>query len=109
MAVTLNRRAYDYAKELINEVRFVFDEREAWSEHQPSAQEENEYLRLYGFAQYGKWYLGATRNPRIPRGTMSFPMGISNISTGVASLARKAGRANTSTMTSRMRQRTCME
>ena len=29
-----------------------------WSEHQPSAQEENEYIEEYGFEQYGKWYLG---------------------------------------------------
>jgi len=42
MAVTLNRRAYEYAKELINQGKFVFDERDAWSEHQPSTQEENE-------------------------------------------------------------------
>jgi|SRR5579872_3054523 len=58
MAVTLNRRAYEHARELIDEGKFVFDERDAWSEHQPSAQEENEYIRLHGFAEYGKWYLG---------------------------------------------------
>jgi hypothetical protein len=27
-------------KELINEEKFVFDERDAWTEHRPSAQEE---------------------------------------------------------------------
>jgi hypothetical protein len=40
MAVTLNRRAYEHAKELISEQKFVFDERAAWSEHRPSAQQE---------------------------------------------------------------------
>jgi len=54
MAVTLNRRAYEHAKELINKGRFVFDERDAWSEHRPSAQQENEFIRLHGFAEYGK-------------------------------------------------------
>jgi hypothetical protein len=54
MAVTLNRRAYEQAKELIDEGRFVFDERDAWSEHRPSAQEENEFIRIHGFAEYGK-------------------------------------------------------
>jgi hypothetical protein len=58
MAVMLNRRAFEHAKELINEGRFVFDERDAWSEHRPSAQEENEFIRLHGFAEYGRWYLG---------------------------------------------------
>jgi hypothetical protein len=58
MAVMLNHRAYDHAKELISEGRFVYDERDAWSEHRPSAREENEFLRLHSFAEYGKWYLG---------------------------------------------------
>ncbi len=58
MAVTLNPRAYKHAKELISDGKFVYDERDAWSEHQPSAQEENEFIRRHGFAEYGKWYLG---------------------------------------------------
>jgi hypothetical protein len=57
MAVTLNRRAFDHAKDLVDEGRFVFDERDAWSEHRPSAQDENEFLRLHGFAEFGKWHL----------------------------------------------------
>ena len=40
MAVTLNRQAYEHAEELIEEGTFVFDERDARSEHQPSAQEQ---------------------------------------------------------------------
>ena len=55
MAATLNRRAYEHA---INNGRFVFDERDVWSEHRPSAQEENDFIRLHGSAKYGKWYLG---------------------------------------------------
>ena len=58
MAVKLNKRALQHAKELIQERRFVFDERDAWSEHQPSAEEENEFIRQHGFNEYGKWYLG---------------------------------------------------
>ena len=61
MAVTLNRRAYEHAKELIDEGRFVFDERDDWSEHRPSALQESEYIRLHGFAEPGKWYLGVER------------------------------------------------
>ena len=37
MAVKLNQTAFDYAKELIVAGKFIFDERDAWSEHQPSA------------------------------------------------------------------------
>jgi hypothetical protein len=56
--VKLNRRAYDHAKKLAKEDRVVVDERDAWSEHRPSAAKENEFLRLNGFTEYSKWYLG---------------------------------------------------
>jgi hypothetical protein len=76
MAVTLNRRAFEHAKELIDEGRFVFDERDAWSEHQPSAQEENDFIRLHGFAEYGKWYLGINdEKPKDTKGHYEFPYG----------------------------------
>jgi hypothetical protein len=41
MAVKLNERAFEHAKNLIEQGMFVFDEKDMWSEHQPSAQEEN--------------------------------------------------------------------
>jgi hypothetical protein len=44
MAVKLNRTAFDFAKELIVAGRFVFDERDAWSEHRPS---EDEFLAAH--------------------------------------------------------------
>jgi hypothetical protein len=58
MKLKLNRTAFEHAKELIDQRRFVFDERDAWSEHQPSAEDENEFIREHGFGEYGKWYLG---------------------------------------------------
>jgi hypothetical protein len=76
MAVTLNRRAYEHARELINDGRFVFDERDAWSEHRPSAQQENEFIRLHSFAEYGKWYLGINdEKPEDTKGHYEFPYG----------------------------------
>ena len=69
MAVTLNRRAYEHAKELINDGRFVFDERDVWSEHRPSAQEENDFIRLHDSAKYGKGYFQRRKacNPKDTR------------------------------------------
>jgi hypothetical protein len=58
VAVVLNRRAFAHAKELVEEGKFVSDERDAWSEHQPSAREENEFIERHGFGEYAKWYLG---------------------------------------------------
>jgi hypothetical protein len=109
MTVTLNRHAFEHAKELIDEGRFVFDERDAWSEHRPPAIEEREYTRLHGFAEYGKWYLEV--NSEKPENTKGhcFPIKISKMSTAAAYSLRKAVPANSSITTSRMRQRTCME
>ena len=76
MAVTLNRSAFEHAKELINEGKFVFDERDAWSEHQPSAQQENEFIQRHGFAEYGKWRLGINNEkPEDTKGHYEFPYG----------------------------------
>jgi hypothetical protein len=56
--VKLNRTAYDYAQELIRAGHRVLDERDDWSEHQPSAAEENEFIAEHGWSAYGRWHLG---------------------------------------------------
>jgi hypothetical protein len=76
MAVKLNRRAFEHAKELIDDGKFVFDERDAWSEHQPSAQQENDFIERHGFEEYGKWYLGINdARPKDTKGHYEFPYG----------------------------------
>jgi hypothetical protein len=58
MAVRLNERAYAHARRLVVEERVVLDDRDEWSEHRPSAEQENRYIDEHGFAEYGRWYLG---------------------------------------------------
>jgi hypothetical protein len=58
MAVKLNKQAFDHAKRLIEEGHVTLDDRDGWSEHQPSTQEENDFIKRHGFAEYGKWHLG---------------------------------------------------
>jgi len=58
MAVKLSKRAFAHGQELVKEGKVVFDEKDAWSEHQPSAKGENDFLRVHGFSEYGKCYLG---------------------------------------------------
>jgi hypothetical protein len=58
MAVKLSRTSYEYAQELIKEGRVVLDERDDWSEHQPSAAEENRFIEEHGWGVYAKWHLG---------------------------------------------------
>ena len=58
MAVKLNSTSFDFARQLVMDRKFVGDERDAWSEHQPSAEEENRYIEEHGIADYAHWYLG---------------------------------------------------
>lgn len=53
----LSKRSYDHARELVRSGHAVRDERDDWSEHQPSAREENRYIDEHGYAEYGKWHL----------------------------------------------------
>ena len=55
--LALNENAFAFATQLIKEGRSVPDGKGAWSEHKPSAQEENEFIRLRGFGEYAKWHL----------------------------------------------------
>jgi hypothetical protein len=76
MAMKLNRKAFNHAKELIDDGKFVFDERDAWSEHQPSAQQENDFIERHGFEEYGKCYLGINdERPEDTKGHYEFPYG----------------------------------
>jgi hypothetical protein len=76
MAVKLNKWAFGHAKELIGDGKVVLDERDAWSEHQPSAERENEFLRQHGFEEYAKWYLGIDEDQHEEtKGRHKFPYG----------------------------------
>jgi hypothetical protein len=76
MATKLNNNAYDYAKELIANKKYVFDERDAWSEHQPSTEEENEFIEAHGYREYAKWHLGIDdAEPEDTKKRYKFPYG----------------------------------
>lgn len=76
MTVKLHQSAYDHARELIRNRRFVADDRDAWSEHQPSSEQENEFIRKHGFGEYGKWHLGIDPSePDNTKGHYKFPYG----------------------------------
>jgi hypothetical protein len=58
MAATLNQRGFDHAKKLVEAGKVVLDERDDWSEHQPTAARENEFIERHGFDEYARWHLG---------------------------------------------------
>ena len=75
-ALKLNRTAFQHAQELISAGRFIPDGKGAWSEHRPSADEENTFIRLNGFAEYAKWHLGIDeRYPENTKRRYKFPYG----------------------------------
>src|SRR4051812_22865442 len=76
MAVKLNRKAFEHAKALVLEGKYVYDERDAWSEHQPSAEDENDFICRHGINEYAKWYLGINdEKSEDTKGAYEFPHG----------------------------------
>jgi hypothetical protein len=55
---------------------YVLDDRDAWSEHQPSAEQENRYIEQHGFDEYARWYLGIDdEQKKDNKGRYKFPYG----------------------------------
>ena len=76
MTVHLHRSALTHARNLIRQGKVVRDERDAWSEHQPSTQEENVFIERHDFDEYGKWHLGIDKSePEDTKKRYSFPYG----------------------------------
>jgi hypothetical protein len=76
MPVELNRSGYEYAESLAREGHVVIDERDDWSEHQPSAEQENEFIEQHGWGEYSKWHLGVDDEHRTEtKGHYKFPYG----------------------------------
>lgn len=75
-SITVNQSAVAFAAQLIQEGRFVADGKGAWREHRPSADAENEFIRLHGFSEYAKWHLGVDeRYPVNTKRRYKFPYG----------------------------------
>jgi|SRR5258705_13422596 len=76
MAIRLNGRAYDHAKRLIADGRHVIDERDSWSEHRPTTDQQNTFIAEHGLAEYARWHLGIDDDqPENTKGRYAFPYG----------------------------------
>jgi hypothetical protein len=74
LAVKLNERAFEHARQSVEKGSCVSDDKDMWSEHQPSAAEENKYIEKNGIEEYGKWYLGIdTDENKGNKGRYKFP------------------------------------
>src|ERR1044071_1342815 len=50
-SIELNKVASTFALQLINQGNVIADSKGAWAEHRPSANKENEFIRIHGFAE----------------------------------------------------------
>lgn len=76
MATKLNRDALKHAEKLIADGKVVRDERDDWSEHAPSADDENRLIKSRGWDAYAEWHLGIDRQESDEtKGRYSFPFG----------------------------------
>jgi hypothetical protein len=48
MAVKLHGPGYNHARRLVDDGKGMLDGRDEWSEHQPSAGEENAFIEAHG-------------------------------------------------------------
>ncbi len=108
MAVKLNRNGFEFGKKLVSEGKIVRDEKDAWSEDQPSAEEENEFIRVHGYEAYAKWHLGLDdEHPEDTKGRYKFPFRDFKRVHRCAVLSAESRAGNTSRLTSNWQQRIC--
>ena len=109
MTAKLNERSYAFAKDQINSGNVVLDQRDDWSEHQPSARQENEFIEAHGWDEYANWHLAiddeasAAHQGQVQIPVRRFHPG----ATAAASWPRSHGPAAPTTATSRTRPSGC--
>ena len=76
MAVKLNRDALAHARKLVKAGKVVRDERDDWSEHAPSADDENRVIKNKDWGEFAQWHLGEDKQEsEETKGRFSFPYG----------------------------------
>lgn len=77
MRVTLNKKAFDFAKEMIKEGKFSDKRGRADAEHaKPNATQEDVFLQSHSWEDFGHWYLGVHQDrPQNNRARYEFPIG----------------------------------
>jgi hypothetical protein len=76
MTIKLNRAAYEHAEKLVKAGKVVRDERDDWSEHAASTEQENDWLEQHGWDEFALWHLGEDREKsEETKGRFTFPFG----------------------------------
>ena len=76
MSIHLNKKALEQARKLVEKGDVVRDDRDDWSEHAPSADDENRFIEKNGWDEYALWHLGEDpEKSEETKGRFSFPYG----------------------------------
>lgn len=76
MVTRLNKDALSHARGLIRSGQVVRDERDDWSEHAPSTDDENAFIDEHGMDEFARWHLGEdTEATEGTKGRYTFPYG----------------------------------
>lgn len=76
MTVKLNDEALSHAHGLLRRGEVAYDERDDWSEHAPSTDDENRFIDEQGMAEFALWHLGEdTDATEGTKGRYLFPYG----------------------------------
>lgn len=76
MATKLNKKALAHARQLIKDGKVQRDTRDDWSEHAPSAEQENKFIEKSGFPEFANWHLGLDADAsKGTKGSVTFPFG----------------------------------
>ena len=76
MTVKLNDKGLAHARGLVRRDDVTRDERDDWSEHAPSTDDENTFIEKNGIAEFAKWHLGEDADETEgTKGRYSFPFG----------------------------------
>jgi len=74
--IKLNKSAFEHARQLIAEHRFVNDKHGAWRVHRPSAETDSAFVRQHGFDEYARWHLGIDESHDVnTKARYRFPVG----------------------------------
>lgn len=76
MATRLNETALRHARSLVRDGKVVRDERDDWSEHAPSADDQNRFIEKEGWTEFRHWHLGIDDDQNDEtKGAYLFPYG----------------------------------
>ena len=108
MTTMLNKHSFAFVQELIKKGKVVLDQRDDWSEHQPSTHQENEFSEAHGWDEYANWHLGVDDEAsEHTKARYKFRSVISRRCIAAVCSLRKYAPGRTSTATSRTRPSGC--